>query len=303
MTKTRQECNRFSPQHLPVLCCTLLILMLTGGCGAGGALLHITSMEKSFPPGSIIATATGEPISFETLCWELARVQVVYLGERHNDPAHHANQLAILQALRDRLPALQVGMEMFDRTYQPVLDLWWQGQLSQEEFLRRTHWAANWRYDFALYAGILDFIRRSGTPLLALNIPFHIPPKIAVGGLDSLTPEDMAYLPRQVDLERADHRAYVSEVFKMHRIPGRENFEHFYAAQCVWEDAMAEAIARRIGSGPIAVIAGNGHIQGKFGIPLRAAERTGASFSTVVQLPAGGSAELSSADFIWVTPP
>jgi uncharacterized iron-regulated protein len=282
---------------------TLLLLLTAAGCGTGGQRLRIAATDKAFPAGTIIAAATGEAISFEALCDALAQARVVYIGERHTDPAHHANQLAVLQALRRRHPGLQLGMEMFDRTYQAVLDDWRQNRFEPPELPRRTHWVANWRHDFALYAAILQFVRETGMPLVALNIPFHIPPKIAVGGLDSLTPGDALHLPRRVDLEHAEHRAFVHDIFQLHRIPGRENFEFFYAAQCVWEDVMAESIVNRLAAGPMVVLAGNGHIQYRYGIPLRAAGGGATPFRTVVQLPAGGSVDLSIADFIWVTPP
>jgi uncharacterized iron-regulated protein len=50
------------------------------------------------------------------------------------------------------------------------------------------------------------------------------------------------------------------------------------------------------------VLAGNGHIQFKYGIPDRAYNRTGASFRTIYLAPAGDVVELDIADYIWVTP-
>jgi hypothetical protein len=50
------------------------------------------------------------------------------------------------------------------------------------------------------------------------------------------------------------------------------------------------------------VLAGNGHIQFKYGIPDRAYNRTGASFRTIYPAPAGDVVELDIADYIWVTP-
>jgi len=49
------------------------------------------------------------------------------------------------------------------------------------------------------------------------------------------------------------------------------------------------------------VLAGNGHIQFKYGIPDRAYSRTGISFRTIYTAPAGDVVELAVADYIWVT--
>jgi hypothetical protein len=50
------------------------------------------------------------------------------------------------------------------------------------------------------------------------------------------------------------------------------------------------------------VLAGNGHIIRKFGIPNRAFARTGAPFNTIYLAPVGAEADLSWADYLWVTP-
>jgi uncharacterized iron-regulated protein len=194
-------------------------------------------------------------------------------------------------------------MEMFDFTYQVVLDQWSAGQLSQEAFLEKTHWYANWRFDFTLYQPILNVIREKGLPLFGLNVPFHIPPKVRIGGIDSLLGCDRQDLPPRIDTSNAAHRAYLETIFKAHTFHGEANFDFFYQAQCVWEDTMAASIARNLDDRLMLVLAGNGHIVHKFGIPERAFNLTGASYRTVYLAPAGETVDLSYGDYIWVTPP
>ena len=152
-----------------------------------------------------------------------------------------------------------------------------------------------------MYRQILEFIQRVHIPLFGLNIPFHIPPKLAVGGLANLAPADKALLPAEIDLTQTAHREYVRGVFERHQIRGRENFDYFYATQCVWEDTMAETIARHLNQRQMVVLAGNGHIAQKYGIPNRAHKRTGVPFRTVVLAAVGDNARLSDADYIWAT--
>ncbi len=135
-----------------------------------------------------------------------------------------------------------------------------------------------------------------------MNIPFHIPPKISVGGIENLSDDEKKYLPKQLNTSNPDHRAYVEDIFKNHHIRGRENFEYFYMAQCVWEDTMAESITNNLKGNIMVVLVGNGHIIRKFGIPDRAYNLTKASFKTVFLAPAGSETELSNGDYIWVTP-
>jgi uncharacterized iron-regulated protein len=280
----------------------VVLLVVLGGCGVPPEQLKITDLETAFPPETIIDTATRQPLSMEQLIQAMADVQIVYVGEIHTNPRHHAIQRDVIEALQAAWPDIVVGMEMFDMTYQPVLDQWSAGDLDEQRFLELTHWYANWKFDFALYRPILASIKAQGLSLIGLNLPFNIPPKISTGGIASLQPEDARHLPDQIDLTNADHRAYVENIYRHHRIRGRENFEYFYAAQCAWEDTMAASIARNLDDRKMVVVIGNGHIVRKFGVPDRAYKRTGAEFRTIYLAPAGREVQSDIADYIWVTP-
>jgi uncharacterized iron-regulated protein len=283
----------------------LAILGLAWGCSVPTKTLLIKDNNNvaKIDPGTIIQTATGQPISFAKMVADLERTRIVYIGETHTDPSHHEIQLKILQTLTANGLKPKVGMEMFDSTYQTVLDSWRLGKLSNAKFLESVHWYANWRFDFDLYREILEFIRDNQIQLVGLNIPGHIPPKISVGGIHNLRDWEAKHLPQRIDTSDAEHRAYVEEIFGFHNIRGRENFEYFYAAQCVWEDAMAETIAATIGEDFMVVLAGNGHIKKKFGIPKRAYSRTKLPYRTIYLTPAGSQTDLDDGDYIWVTPP
>ena len=278
----------------------LATVILASGCAAPAKKTTITSLNMDFGADSLLSGKTGTPVSYAEMLMGLEDAQVIYIGENHTDPVHHRIQLQVIQDLTARHETA-VGMEMIDHSYQPVLDKWSQGDLSEQDFLEKIHWYANWRYDFDLYRSIFETVREKHLPLIGLNLPFHIPPKIAVGGLDNLLPEDAGHLPQTLTLTDSDHRAYVENIFNIHKIKGRENFEFFYAAQCAWEDTMAEAIARHLTQGKLIVLVGNGHIVKKFGIPNRAFSRTQAPFKTLYLAPVGSTVELSYGDYIWIT--
>lgn len=264
--------------------------------------LSIKDIPTPFVEGTIVETANGVPVTFENLTIDLAAARVVYIGEQHTNASHHRIQLDIIRALYRSHPDMSVGMEMFDVSYQKILDRWSAGQFDRETFLEKVHWYANWKFDYDLYADILAFIKEKRITLSGLNIPFHIPPKIREGGIESISEDDKKYLPEKIDTSNTAHKAYVERIFKAHHFPRRVRFEYFYAAQCVWEDAMAESIARNLKGKTMIVLAGNGHIVRKFGIPDRAFRRTDASFRTVYLAPVGSDVERDAADYIWVTP-
>ncbi|MBI9082442.1 MAG: ChaN family lipoprotein [Desulfobacterales bacterium] len=290
-----------TPQIKGMLVFALTVLMLLG-CAPAARRLTVESLSQGFLPGTIVDTRSRQPIDFAAFITALEQVAIVYVGESHMDPAHHDVQRRVIEALADRRPGLAVGLEMFDRTYQPILDQWGRGLLDENALLEKSHWYANWRYPYPLYRELMETIRTRGLRPVALNLPFHIPPKIAAGGLDSLFGDDRKHLPLRLDTTNAQHRAFVARIFQQHRSIGNINFEKFYQAQCAWEEAMAEAVAEGAGNSPMVVLAGSGHIIEKFGIPLRAFARNGAAYLTVLPVSAGGTAQLTEADFLWVTP-
>jgi uncharacterized iron-regulated protein len=268
--------------------CMILITGIYGCTGFSARGFMKTSKEK------IISAQTGQVVSFEMMIADAEQAKVIYIGEQH------AAQLRVIMALFENHPDLSVGMEMFAKPYQPILDEWIAGNLDETAFLRKTHWYNNWRFDYQLYRDILNFVKENHICLVALNIPFHIPPKIATGGIDSLLEEEKKYLPETIDLQNSAHRTYVDDIFKQHP-HGIRNFEDFYAAQCVWEDTMAESVAKNLRE-KMVVLAGSGHIIRNFGIPDRAFHRTQAPFKTILMLSDEREADFSSADYLWITP-
>ncbi len=263
--------------------------------------LQIQGIDRPLPVDTILDTATGRAISFDQLMDQLTPARVIYVGERHNSAVHHDIQLRVIKALRQRGINFSIGMEMFDHTYQPRLDQWSRGEMDYEEFLQQTHWYANWKFKDTLYKAILLCIKESQLRLSGLNIPFHLPRKISIGGLESLTSDERALLPERIDTTIEAHRDYLKEIFKMHKMAGRGNFDYFYAAQCAWEDGMASAIARNLKDETMVVLVGNGHIMRHFGIPDRAFKRTGAPFRTIYLATPNMTVTRQDGDFIWVT--
>jgi len=279
----------------------LTIISFLWGCA--GKSDKVQETTKAVKADTIISTKTGKTITFDQLMADLNRHQIIFVGEKHTNSAHHAIQQKIIKTVFKNTPSMRVGMEMFDRSYQEVLDLWSAGVLDEATFLRKVHWYANWRYDFSLYRDILLFIKENRIKIVALNIPAYIPARIRVGGIDNLLDTNKQYLPKEIDTSNSAHRDYVKKVFEQHQFSERVNFDDFYMAQCVWDEIMAESIAADLGSNTIVVLAGNGHIQYKYGIPDRAARRTGASFRTLYLVPAEEEIELGIADYVWVTAP
>lgn len=277
-----------------------LLLGICLGCAATPKNLRIEGNQQTYPPETIIHTASGLPVTFDQMMTDLGSVRIIYVGEQHSQPRHHAIQLKVLKQLSAVYPDLSVGMEMFSRPYQSVLNRWTAGELSKEQFLEKSHWYANWKFDYSLYEDILAFIQKQRMPLFAINIPFHVPSKVAAGGIANLLPAQKAHLPDSIDTSHPEHREFIKSVFEKHPQHGAKNFEYFYEAQCVWEDAMAAAISQNLGCRRMVVFAGNGHLRHHYGIPLRAYKRNSLAYRTVIPVSAGQTVKPDIADYIWV---
>jgi uncharacterized iron-regulated protein len=291
--------------HKKLPCQTVIfaffIIILTS-CAVTPNKLFVKDISRAFEEGTIISAKTRASVSFDGLFRDLSSARIIFVGEKHTDPVHHEIQLKVIKELYKTNHDLAVGMEMFDYTYQSVLDQWSEGNLSQKEFLEKTHWYANWRYDFALYKDILDFIKEKKIKLVGLNIPSYIQSRIRVGGIKNLSIKDKKHLPDKIDTSNTAHKNYVESAYKLHHPQIRKNFEYFYEAQCVWEEIMAQSISRNIKNDKMVILAGEGHIIYKFGVPDRTYSRIKLSFKTILPVRTSSQAELSFADYLWVTP-
>lgn len=240
----------------------------------------------------------GRDVTFRAMADDLASVRMVHVGEAHTHPGHHDLQLRILQTLQERGLPLLLGMEMFERPYQPILDRWSAGTMTEDAFLRETSWYQSWGYDWTLYRPLLLYARDHHIPVIALNAERAIISAINRSGLEELAPWMRARLPDELPVPSSGrHRDALVDIWRMHTPEGkpidRERFERFYQAQCTWDETMAESAARALAADPrpgavMVVLAGSGHIEGFHCIPERARRRNGFDYRTVLPVPGPG---------------
>ncbi|OAQ20721.1 hypothetical protein TDIS_1177 [Thermosulfurimonas dismutans] len=254
---------------------------------------------------SLEAGITGLPLkkllSLDEIIRQVSLSRVILVGEEHNRYEHHLAQLEIIKWLHNHGHKIAIGMEMFQQPFQKYLDLYLSGEISEQEFLKRTEYFKRWRFDWKLYKPILDYAKKNGIPVVALNIPYEITKKVARSGLESLSLEEKADLP-EIDFSNEAYRAYLFEIYKKHREFAYEfpKFEFFYQAQLLWDEGMAEAASRWLSENPeyqMIILAGKGHIMYGYGIPSRIKRR---GISSVATLVLGGNEKVTAgfADYI-----
>jgi uncharacterized iron-regulated protein len=231
------------------------------------------------------ADAGVQDIAPERLFADLARRRVVLLGEVHDDPDHHRWQLQTIAGLYAAHPRLALGMEMFPRRVQQVLDQWVAGELSEAELLERSEWRTVWGHDAQLYLPILHFARINRVPVIALNVDRSLNRKVGEKG--------WAQVPRAEREGVSDpapagpeYTGLLWEAFRQHAHGGRSEagpgpgrndpaFQRFVESMLVWDRAMAQRIAERVqrDDGVLLVaLMGTGHLQDGHGVPRQLAD-------------------------------
>ncbi|MBJ6726643.1 ChaN family lipoprotein [Geomesophilobacter sediminis] len=239
------------------------------------------------PPkvGEIVHLPTGKLVSMDQMLSIAADYRIVYVGETHDNPASHRLELDFLKGMEERHPGRQaVGMEMFVRSQQPVLDRWVAGELTEKEFLKQVKWYETWRSDFAYYREILFYARDHKIPVVALNAEKSLVTALRTKTPEELPPQQRLELP-QMDFNDPYQRALISAIFSDH-LKGGLKIDGFVRAQTLWDETMAESVANFLDSPQgkdrhLLVFAGGHHVGYGFGIPRRVFRRMPASYLLV----------------------
>ena len=185
-------------------------------------------------------------------------------------------QLEILRRLHQIHPDISIGMEFFQQPFQQHLDDYISGASSEQQMLAATEWYQRWRYDFRLYRPLLDYARQHAIPVIALNAPAEMVSRVSAVGLEGLTEAERARLPAEIDHSDLAYRKRLHEVYLQHARMSGNSFERFLQVQLLWDESMAEQIARYLADNPhkkMLVFAGSGHLMYGSGIPQRVSRR------------------------------
>ena len=200
------------PRLLLLMLCGLIPLITVDVDGGGGE--GTRNFPSKLAVGDIVHVATGEKVSFSQLMDFIEEARIVYVGEVHTNVESHEVQLQLLREFYDKYgDNVAIGMEMFKRPYQAVLDRWSRGEITEEELLEGSRWEQEWGYDYDLYNDILDFARQKGIPIIALNVSKELQKKVSRKGLDGLSYSDRRKLPA-IDTSDKYHRRYLRKILQ-----------------------------------------------------------------------------------------
>ncbi|WDY58716.1 ChaN family lipoprotein [Pseudomonas sp. PSKL.D1] len=278
----------------PRLCGPLLcLLLMLGGCQASLPPLpewQSTEGRDNAELGQIHDLASGQVISPEQLVERLTVAQQVLVGEKHDNPDHHALQLWLLRALQAHRKQGSLLLEMLQPEQQARVDALQAKAQLPHDLPKALAWQAGW--DWQLYGPIVREALQTHVPLLAANLStdemrqVYRQPK-PLPGAHSNAPAVKDALLQQV---KDGHCGLLPDS----QLPA------MLAVQQQRDRRMAESMLAA--PEPALLLTGAYHARKDLGVPLHLHDLGVKGVSKVLILAeVGDTVEAGAADFVWYT--
>ncbi|HYX21130.1 MAG TPA: ChaN family lipoprotein [Thermoanaerobaculia bacterium] len=265
---------------------------------------------------AITDTSSGALLTPADLPGKLSDVRLVLVGEEHIGMDFHRVEKRVIEGLDRSGRRVMIGLEMYPYPEQKWLDDWTDGKVPEEAFL--DSWYRNWGYNWLYYRDIFLYARDHRLRMFAVNAPPSIVGKVRQKGFESLTPEEAAHIPKQIDTKSPDHlrlfKASFDEEASFHMGGSDAQWQAMLNAQCTWDATMAWNAAAPIAKDPdpkavMVVLAGMGHVQYGLGIERQAKQWYAGRIASVIPVEVEDekkgpvkSVQASYANFVWGVP-
>lgn len=234
-----------------------------------------------------IYDATGKAASMEDVIAAFDRIEVVCVGELHDDSVAHLFEAELLRRAVERYSSndakikkrpLALSLEMFERDVQIVLDEYLRGLVSERHFLLSSRPWNNYQKD---YRPLVELAREKNLPVIAANAPARYVNRVSRLGpasLKDLTPTAKAWLP-PLPYEPASpaYAAKFKQLMNEPQVsgsvqnpPSPHGTSYLLDAQSLRDATMAHAITqhlKRQSEALILHISGNFHSEQRLGLP------------------------------------
>lgn len=224
------------------------------------------------PPGGEAAyriyDSQGRPVEgLSALVSALRGVDVVFVGEQHDDATAHRFEHDLLRALGSGGRPVTLALEMFERDVQPALSAYLAGTLPEAQFLQTARPWPNYASD---YRPLVEWAREQGWPVIGSNVPRSMAAAVAQRGLaalDSMDARQRAFAARELQCPEDAYFQRFSREMQHHSgshgaggaAETAPMIRRLYEAQCIKDETMAEAILEAHGGNRMVV-----HVNGAF---------------------------------------
>ncbi|MDM8350865.1 ChaN family lipoprotein [Pseudomonas sp. sp1636] len=244
--------------------------------------------------GQIVDLRTGQRLSPQQLLEHLAPAPRVLVGEKHDNPDHHALQLWLLQALEARRRQGSLLLEMLTPEQQSKVDALHARVLGGQQVAdlpAALAWQKGWPW--ALYGPIVRHALAQPYPLLAANLE-----RAQVRQIYRKRPP----LTGPLSTAAAVHGPLLAQIETSHcdKLP-KSQLPAMLAVQQQRDRRMATALLAA--PQPSLLFAGIFHVRRDLGVPLHLADLGDSAASLVLILAeVGQPVGAAAADFVWFTP-
>lgn len=174
-------------------------------------------------------------------------VDVVFLGELHDDAVGHAVQFEIFKRSLEKYGAerkMALSLEMFERDVQIVLDEYLAGLIREDHFMLSSRPWGNYKTD---YKPLVETAKERRLPVIAANAPRRYINMVSRNGrtaLGALSKDAKKWL---APLPYAEPSAAYAAKFRALMGPSAEarmGLDNILSSQSLWDATMADAVAR-----------------------------------------------------------
>lgn len=236
-----------------------------------------TSTAARYVPHRVFDSRRKQWIDFETLVQRANSMNVVFVGENHDDTPGHAMELALLEGIarrraKDGGPVV-LSLEMFERDAQGNLDAYLHGTIDEATFLAKSRPWPNYVSD---YRPLVELAKKESWPIIAANVPRPIANVVSRAGLAALDTLARDVRAQQVaamvscpddkyaklfrswfngEMNAAGHGVPVAgpnisaDSAKMLAVNAAATEQRYYEAQCVKDETMGESVAMALRGG------------------------------------------------------
>lgn len=230
---------------------TILLAVLATAAACAPRAGPVT-VPISVPGIRAMEVATGRDVAFDTVVRQLARADIVFFGEQHDDPETHRVEFGLLDAIGRTGRPVILSLEMFERDAQGALDDYLAGRITEADFLAKSR---PWDRYITDYRPMVELAKSRGWPVVASNVPRPMASAIGRRGLaalDTLGATERSWAARENLCPDDPYRKRFLETMRGHSAGGAAPApgdtlpsavaQRFYLSQCVKDETMAEAI-------------------------------------------------------------
>jgi len=197
-------------------------------------------------PAYKLFNAQGKKISYKKMLNKLAKADVVFFGEEHNNPIAHWLEYEVTADLFKKRKLI-LGAEMFETDNQQGLSDYVSGEINNDVFKETVRLWKNYKTD---YKPLVEFAKKNHIKFIATNVPRRYASLVYHKGfkaLDTLPKSEKQWLPKLPIKYDAKLPGYV-KMLSMMKGHGGANLPK---AQALKDATMANSIAKNYKKGKL----------------------------------------------------